>query len=95
MNDQPQEDRPIEPSEERPLECGECKKPISVRYTEVIGNTITHTIMCADCPQLQHRLHGIPAVQPGNQGAGAGLCCGTCGTTLDAIHQSFRLHRLL
>lgn len=82
------EDRPFEPFEERPLECSECKKAISVRYTEVIGNTITHTIMCAECPQLQHRLHGIPAAQQGGQAVGAGLCCGTCGTTLDAVRMS-------
>ncbi len=84
MNDST-EDRPREPSEDRPLECSECKKPIAVRYTEVIGNSITHTIMCADCPQLQHRLHGIPAAQQGGPAGATGLCCGNCGTTLDAV----------
>lgn len=72
-------------SEERPLECTECKKSIAVRYTEVIGKVITHTIMCADCPQLQMRLHGIPTPKASDSGALAGLCCGNCGTTLDAV----------
>lgn len=72
--------------DERPLECGECKKPIAVRYTEVIGDSITHTIMCSDCPHLQRRLHGIPAASSqGEQTVIGGLCCGNCGTTYDAI----------
>lgn len=71
--------------EERPLECGECKKPIAVRYTEVVGNVITHTVMCSECPQLQHRLHGIPSPQLSEQATAAGLACGNCGTTLDSI----------
>lgn len=74
-------------SEDRPLECTGCSKPIAVRYTEVVGNSITHTVMCADCPQLERRLHGIPAREGvealGN--AAAGLCCGSCGTTLAEV----------
>lgn len=74
------------PEDERPLECSECKKPIAVRYTEIVGDSITHTIMCVDCPQLQRRLHGIPASTiAGEQKLAAGLCCGNCGTTLDAV----------
>lgn len=76
---------PFESAEDRPLECTECKKPVAVRYTEVIGNVITHTVMCADCPQLQLRLHGIPTPVPSESGVSAGLCCGNCGTTLDAV----------
>lgn len=71
-------------SEDRPLECSDCKKPIAVRYTEVVGNTITHTVMCADCPHLEHRLHGIPARELAEQGGGS-LCCGNCGTTLQSV----------
>lgn len=73
-------------AEDRPLECSECRKKLAVRYTEVIGNTITHTVMCADCPQLQRRLHGIPA-RLGEQAAEgpASVTCGNCGTTLEGI----------
>lgn len=80
-------DAPLGHFAERPLECSECKKPIAVRYTEVVGGRITHTIMCAECPQLQHRLHGITPQEQlqGKIGEGTGLCCGECGTTLDAI----------
>lgn len=75
-----------EERDERPLECGECHKPVSVRYTEIVGGKMTHTIMCVDCPQLQQRLHGIPhIIQSSDQSAAAGLCCGGCGTTLDAV----------
>ncbi|GAB4237494.1 MAG: UvrB/UvrC motif-containing protein [Chlamydiales bacterium] len=77
---------------ERPIECSECRKPIAVRYTEVVGKNITHTIMCNDCPQLQHRLHGLPIVsQQTPQGTELGLCCGECGTTLDAIKMGSNL----
>jgi len=77
---------PFNHSDDRPLECGECKKPLAVRYTLVIGDTITHTMMCADCPVLQRHLfgsaHGIPhSLAEGN----AGIACGNCGTTLDAV----------
>jgi protein arginine kinase activator len=72
---------------ERPLECGECKKPIAVLYTEIVGNTITRTVMCNDCPVLKRRLfgelHPLPYVTIPE--GGTGLACGSCGTTLDAI----------
>jgi len=73
---------------ERPLECSECKKPIAVCYTEIIGNTITRTSMCADCPELQRRLHGVSAHGPGDDAqkeAATGLACGNCGTTLQSL----------
>jgi len=72
-------------SEDRPLECSECKKSVAVRYTEVVGNAITHTVMCADCPHLEHRLHGIPARDKTEPQEVAGLCCGNCGTTLQSV----------
>lgn len=77
---------------DRPLECSECKKPIAIRYTEIVGNSIVHTSMCADCPELQRRLHGTSprdfvASQPGS----AGLECGNCGTTLEEIKRGHRL----
>lgn len=71
---------------ERPLECGECKKPVAVRYTEIVGTTITTTIMCADCPQLERRLHGVKRAEnlQGSLSESA-LACGDCGTTLEAV----------
>lgn len=72
---------------ERPLECYECKKPIAVIYTEIIGETITRTSMCADCPELQRRLHGAPSIQSGKplEEKKTGLACGNCGTTLESL----------
>lgn len=73
---------------DRPFECSECKKPIHVLYTQIIGNTTTQTSMCADCPELQRRLHGearFPLSHSHSEGA-AGLACGNCGTTLEAVH---------
>lgn len=78
---------------DRPLECSECKKPIVVRYTEIVGDSITHTSMCADCPELQRRLHGTsPREFVSNQiGSSAGLECGNCGTTLEEVRRGHRL----
>lgn len=73
-------------SADRPLECGECKKPVAVRYTEIVGNSITHTLMCSDCPVLQQRLFGLAHPLPYTLKEGAtGLACGNCGTTLEAV----------
>lgn len=78
---------------DRPLECGECKKPIAVLYTEIVGDSIIHTSMCADCPELQKRLHGTaPKELIANQtGTHAGLECGTCGTNLEEVKRGHRL----
>ena len=78
---------------ERPLECGGCKKPIAVRYTEIIGESVTHTSMCADCPELQKRLHGTsPKEHVQNLSAvGAGLECGNCRTTLEEVKRGHNL----
>lgn len=80
------------PPADRPLECGECKKPIAIRYTEIVGGSITHTSMCADCPELQRKLYGItPAEQIYSQTGQAGLGCGNCGTTLEEVKRGHRL----
>lgn len=78
---------------DRPLECGECKKPIAIRYTEIVGETISNTSMCADCPELQRRLHGTsPKELVANQtGSPADLECGNCGTTLEEVKRGHRL----
>lgn len=84
--EEPPTDIISEISEDRPLECTECKKKIAVRYTKVVGKTITHTAMCQDCPQLQRRLHGIPRMEPIEAVIGEGaLACGSCGTILDSV----------
>ena len=87
------EKKPDKQFPDRPLECGECKKPIAVRYTEIVGDTITHTSMCASCPELQKRLHGTsPRELIANQtGSPAGLECGNCGTTLEEVKREHRL----
>ncbi len=76
---------------ERPLECSECKKPIAVVYTQIVGlrhGTPPCTHHCADCPILGRRLYGsgVEGVQAGALvSQGTGLCCGDCGTTLEAV----------
>lgn len=72
---------------ERPLECSECRKQISVKYTEIVGDSITHTCMCSDCPELVRRLQGVSHHQAATAHVegGAGLACGNCGTTLEAL----------
>lgn len=72
---------------DRPLECSECKKPISVIYTEIIGGNMTRTAMCADCPHLQRRLYGTPIHHQAIEGQDitTGLACGNCGTTLESL----------
>lgn len=71
---------------DRPLECSECKKPVAVHYTEIVGDVVTHTLMCQDCPVLQRSLFGATHPLPyALLEGGAGLACGNCGTTLDAV----------
>lgn len=72
---------------ERPLECSECKRPITVIYTEIVGDLMTQTSMCAECPELQKRLKGVAHdFKCGTQEeVSAGVACGNCGTTLDAV----------
>lgn len=84
--EKPENPIPEEKLCERPLECSECRRPISVKYTEIIGNNITHTCMCSECPELRRRLQGVhhhtgEIVQEGT----TGLACGECGTTLEAL----------
>lgn len=73
---------------DRPLECSECKREISVVYTEIVGDTVVRTSMCADCPCLQKHLRGVPMMGHGahkDETAPAGLTCGNCGTTLESL----------
>ena len=70
---------------ERPLECGECRRPIQVIYTEVVGKSITRTAMCGECPVLEQKLHGSSFIEKGLQESPAHLCCGGCGLSLDEV----------
>ena len=72
---------------ERPVECTQCKKPAKVIYKEIVGNAITCTEVCADCPILEQKLHGTAPKEKtaGIPEAETGLCCGHCRTTLDAV----------
>lgn len=78
---------------DRPLECSECKKPIAIHYTEITGDCISHTSMCADCPEFQRRLYGTSAIEivASQTGTVAGLGCGNCGTTLEELRRGHRL----
>jgi protein arginine kinase activator len=69
---------------DRPLECSECKRPIKVHYTEIVGNQCTHIGMCEICPQLAKKLKGTSHL-PHLEMAKTGLTCGECGTSLDAV----------
>jgi protein arginine kinase activator len=82
-----------EPIPDRPLECSECKKQIAVRYVEIVGQTMTQTSMCADCPELQKRLHGTHPKElvAAQMAVGAELQCGNCGTTLEDVRHGHRL----
>lgn len=85
-SEQPENNGEEERLPERPLECGECKKPISVCYTEIIGGNVTRTSMCADCPGLRRRLYGTPSRRTGGaEEVATGLACGNCGTTLESL----------
>lgn len=87
MVNEKREEEGEEPIPDRPLECSECKKPIFVIYTEIVGDTIARTSMCADCPFLQKHLRGVPMLGQGSrrEEGPSGLTCGNCGTTLESL----------
>ena len=71
---------------DRPIECGECKKPICVHYTEMVDKNVFQNSMCQECPELRKRLHGLPSTtDSGQSGYEAELACGNCGTSLEAL----------
>lgn len=77
---------------ERPLDCGECKRPIAVCYTQIIGDKMTRTVMCAECPHLEKRLYGTIKKEPSLENAEeTSLVCGSCGTTLEEIRTGHEL----
>lgn len=77
---------------ERPLDCTECKKPITVQYIEIVGDKITRTVMCADCPHLERRLYGsVRQKASGKEQRVTALACGNCGTSLESIRMGHLL----
>lgn len=72
---------------ERPLECSECRKTITIYYTELVGDQMTHTCMCSDCPEYKRRIFGGSHLLHAGSAleGGAALACGNCGTTLEAV----------
>lgn len=73
---------------DRPEECtGHCKRPVKIIYKEIVGNALTVTEMCTECPVYEQKLHGqIKASATEGLAEGeAGLCCGNCRTTLESV----------
>lgn len=67
---------------ERPLDCGECKRKAKILYKEIVGQTITCTEMCDECPVLKAKLHGNETDSHKKESE---LCCGRCGTALESV----------
>jgi protein arginine kinase activator len=80
---------------ERPLECGECRKPIHTHYTIINQNSIQRIGMCADCPILQRKLHGLEehslSSDPETKKQETRVCCGGCGLMKDDVTMGSRL----
>jgi protein arginine kinase activator len=73
---------------DRPAECaGHCKRPIKVTYKEILGNVVTVTEMCTECPIYEQKLHGQikTSTIEGLAGGETGLCCSNCRTTLESV----------
>jgi protein arginine kinase activator len=82
----------MEQSPERHIECSECKKPIAIIYTEIVGKMIYKVAMCKDCPMLRQKLYGTHShITVNPESLAAGLCCGGCGTTADEVKMSVPL----
>lgn len=86
MEEEPEEKTQESQLPDRPLECsGECRRPIQVIYTEIMGKNISRFAMCAECPVLRQKLQGGgPTVQVSGK-TPACLVCGGCGLTLDEV----------
>jgi protein arginine kinase activator len=71
---------------ERPLECcGECRRPVRVIYTEIVGKNTNRWAMCDECPVLRHKLRGGGKVATVSGEVLASLVCGGCGLALDEV----------
>ena len=71
---------------ERPLDCHDCKREVAVQYTEIVGERMTRTVMCAQCPHLEKHLYGTRMAQ-GVEGVvvQTSVVCAHCQTTLEAV----------
>ena len=69
---------------ERPLECSQCKRCADVIYSEMVGDTVTTTEMCRDCPVLKLKLQGKDSLEESPKKE-EGLCCRECHTSLEAV----------
>ena len=73
---------------DRPLECGECKRPATVVYKEIVDDEIVCYNMCEQCPVLERKLHGLSeAAETGEPG----ICCNNCHTTLESVQVGGKL----
>ncbi|MEX1012611.1 MAG: UvrB/UvrC motif-containing protein [Waddliaceae bacterium] len=72
---------------ERPVECSECRRPISVHYSEIVNGNMTHIGMCDQCPQLQLKMFGSDGYEEVAEftETKTGLECGECGTALEPV----------
>lgn len=70
---------------DRPLECSECKRNIAFVYTEVSAEGMTRVNMCADCPLLARRLHGVKTTSSSSSTASKPLTCPECHTLYEAV----------
>ncbi len=72
---------------ERPFDCSECRRPISVCYTEIVGDKMTRTVMCGECPHLERKLYGIvrKEIVEGSEEKETHLTCANCNTSLEEI----------
>lgn len=78
---------------ERPLDCGECKRPLAVCYTQIVGDKVSRVMMCAECPHLERKLYGTIRKEPSLETSQkeTALACGNCGTTLEEIRTGHEL----
>jgi protein arginine kinase activator len=77
---------------ERHIECSECKRPVAVIYTEIVGKMMYRLAMCSECPILRQKLYGSRQLEPcGPEALKAGLCCGMCNTTADEVKMGANL----
>jgi protein arginine kinase activator len=70
---------------ERSIECSECRRPIAVCYTEIVGKTVTKIGMCEECPLLRRKLHGQAFLSKTGSETPTSICCGGCGLTHDEV----------
>ncbi|MCH1430490.1 MAG: UvrB/UvrC motif-containing protein [Chlamydiales bacterium] len=72
---------------ERPIECSECKKDLTVNYSQIVGQKMHQWKMCADCPVLEKKMGAEPppgALSPKEQDSKL-LKCPSCLTTQETL----------